>query len=113
MWRGESGMVYNSFYMLILGYGTPSTILKEQDCEEIQKPVVNSILPKMGSARLDQRSVFFGTSQFGGLGLTHFAALQGHTRLQYILRQLRYGDATIRLVQIRVRVWWYATCTRL
>jgi hypothetical protein len=59
MWRGESGMVYNAFYMPRLGYGTPSTTLTKQNCEEIQKPVVNAIVPKMGIARssLELRSL--------------------------------------------------------
>jgi hypothetical protein len=35
MWRGESGMAYNSFYMLSLGYGTPATTSTKKDCEEI------------------------------------------------------------------------------
>jgi hypothetical protein len=35
MWRGESGMAYNAFYMPSLDYGTPATTLKKQDCEEI------------------------------------------------------------------------------
>jgi hypothetical protein len=70
MWRGESGMAHNAFYMPSLGYGTPSTTLTKQDCEKIQKPVVNSILPKMGIARSAWRAVIFVTAQFGGMGLT-------------------------------------------
>jgi hypothetical protein len=65
IWRGESGMAYNAFYMPSLGYGTPATTLTKQDCEEIQKPVVNAILPKMGIARSVPRAVIFGTAQFG------------------------------------------------
>jgi hypothetical protein len=79
MWRGESSMAYNAFYMSSLGYGTPSTTLSMKDCEEIQRPVVNAILPKMGIARTAPRAVVFGTAQYGGLGCTHLAALQGHT----------------------------------
>jgi hypothetical protein len=94
MWRGESGMAYTSFYMPSLGYGTPVKTLIKQDCEGIHKPVVNSILPNMSSARSAPRSVVFRTVQFGGLGLTHLAALQGYTRLQYLLAYLGCGDAT-------------------
>jgi hypothetical protein len=61
MWRDEIGMAYNSFYMPSLGYGTPATTLTKQDCEEIQKPVVNAILPNMGVARSTLRAVIFGT----------------------------------------------------
>jgi hypothetical protein len=71
MWRGESSMAYNAFYMPSLGYGTPATTLSMKDCEEIQRPVVNTILPKMGIARTAPISVVFGTAQYEGLGLTH------------------------------------------
>jgi hypothetical protein len=61
---------------------------------------VNGIPPKMGIARSAPRTVVFGTSQFGGVGVTHPAALQGNTRLQYLLGRLRYGDAMRRLIQM-------------
>jgi hypothetical protein len=100
LWRGESGMAYNAFYMPSLGYGTPATILMKKEYEEIQRPVVNAILPKMGIARTSPRAVVFGTAQFGGLGLTHLAALQGHTRLHYLLGHLSCGYATGHLMQM-------------
>jgi hypothetical protein len=83
-----------------LGYGTPATTLSMKDCEEIQRPVVNAILPKMGIARTAPRAAVFGTAQYGGLVLTHLDALQGHTHLQYRLRHLRCDDATGRLMQM-------------
>jgi hypothetical protein len=86
--------------MLSLSYGTPATTLTKQDCEEIQKPVVNTILSKMGIARSAPRTVIFGTTQFGGLELNHLAAMQGHTLLQYLLGHLRCGDAIGRLMQM-------------
>jgi hypothetical protein len=88
-WRGESGMAYNPFCMPSLGYGNPAMTLTKKECEEIHRPVVNSIIPKMSIARSAPRAVVFGTSQFGGLGLKHLTALQGHTRLQYLLGHLR------------------------
>jgi hypothetical protein len=73
-WKGESGLAYNSFYLPSIGYRTPATALTQQECYNIQKPVVNAILPKMGTSRKYHRSVVFGTAQFGGLGLEHLAA---------------------------------------
>jgi hypothetical protein len=93
-------MAYNDFYMPSMGYGTPVTTLTKKECEEIQRSVVNAILPNMGIARSAPRSVVFGRAQFEGLRLTHLAALQGHTRLQYLLGHLRCGDATGRLKQM-------------
>jgi hypothetical protein len=68
MWRGESSMAYHAFYMPSMGYGTPATTLSMKDCEEIQRPVVNAILPKMGIARTAPRALVLGTTQYGGLG---------------------------------------------
>jgi hypothetical protein len=48
VWKGEFGLAYNSFYLPSLGYGTPATTLTQQECYNIQKPVVNAILPQMG-----------------------------------------------------------------
>jgi hypothetical protein len=93
-------MAYNSFYMPSVGYGTPAMTLTKKDCEEIQRPVVNEILPKMGISRSAPRAVVFGTAQFGGFGLTHLTAFQGHTILQYRLGHLIYGYATGRLIQM-------------
>jgi hypothetical protein len=93
-------MAYTAFYMPSMGYGTPATTLSKEDCEEIQRAVVNAILPKMGIARTAPRAVVFGTAQYRGLGLTHLTALQGHTRIHYLLGHLPCGDATGRLVQM-------------
>jgi hypothetical protein len=46
VWKGESGLAYNS--LPSLGYGTPATTLTLQECYNIEKPVVNAILPKNG-----------------------------------------------------------------
>jgi hypothetical protein len=100
IWRWESAVAYNSFYMPSLGYGVPATTLIKEECEDIQRPVVNTILPKMGIARSAPRKVVFGTKQYGGLGLTHLAALQGNIRIQYLIGHLRCGDTTGELMQI-------------
>jgi hypothetical protein len=81
VWKGEYGLAYNSFYLPSIGYGTPVTTLSQQECYDIQKPVVTAILPKMGIIRKYHRSVVFGTAQFGELGLEHLAAYQGHSCL--------------------------------
>jgi hypothetical protein len=99
VWKGESDLAYNSFYLPSIGYGTPATTLTQQECYNIQKPVVNAILPKMGISRKSHRSVVFGTAQFGGLGLEHLAAYQGHNRLQYLMGHLRCNSTTGKLMR--------------
>jgi hypothetical protein len=63
LWKGESELAYNSFYLPSLGYGTHATTLAQQECYDIQKPVVNAILPKMGISRKAPRGVVFGRLQ--------------------------------------------------
>jgi hypothetical protein len=102
LWRSESAIAFNSFYLSSLGYGMCATTLSFQECEDIQRPVINAILPKMGINRKAARAVVFGTAQFGGLGLDHLTTLQGHSRLQYILGHLRCGDHTCRLMRMLI-----------
>jgi hypothetical protein len=52
----------------------------------------------MGISRKAHRSVVFGTAQFGGLGLEHLAAYQGHNRLQYLMGHLRCNSTTGKLM---------------
>jgi hypothetical protein len=75
------------------------TTLSQQECCHIQKPVVNAILPKMGIRGKAHRSVVFGIAQFGGLGLEHLAAYQGHNRLQYLMGHLRCNITTGKIMR--------------
>jgi hypothetical protein len=87
--KREGLLAYNSYYMASLSYGTAATSLDIKEYEEIQRPVVNAILPKMGINRNTARSVVFDTSKYGGLGLDHLEAVQGLGQLQYMIGSLR------------------------
>jgi hypothetical protein len=63
LWNSEASLAYNAFYMKSIGYGTLATSLSYQECDNMQKPGINSILPKMGINRKAARAVVFGTSQ--------------------------------------------------
>jgi hypothetical protein len=98
--RGESAMVYNSYYMASMSYGMAATSLTYKECEEIHRPVVNAILPKMGINRNTVRTVVFGTIKYGGLGLDHLSAVKGFAQLQYMIGSLRKQDITVDLYQM-------------
>jgi hypothetical protein len=87
-------MANNSYYMTSLSYGTAATYLDNEECEAIHIPVVNAILPKMGVNRNTPRTVVFGTSKYGGLGLDSLADVQGFAQLQYLIVSLRTHDTT-------------------
>jgi hypothetical protein len=82
LWKSEASLAYSTFYMKSIGYGTPETSLSYQECDNMQKPAVNSILPKMGINRKAAKAVVFGTSQHGGLILDHLATFQLYGQLQ-------------------------------
>jgi hypothetical protein len=60
----------------------------------MQKPVVNSILPKMGIKRKAARAVVFGTSEHEGLGLNNITTVHLYGQLQYIIGSIRCNDTT-------------------
>jgi hypothetical protein len=91
--RGEGLLAYNSYYMVSLSYGTSAIYLNLKECEDIQRSVINTTLPKMGVNRNTSRNVIFGTCKYGGLGLDHLAAVQGFGQLQYLIDSLRTQDA--------------------
>jgi hypothetical protein len=86
--------------MASLSYGTAATSLDIKECEEIQRPVVNAILPKMGIKRNTSMSVVFVNRKYGGLGLDHLTAVQGFGQLQYMIGSLRTQYTTGDLYQM-------------
>jgi hypothetical protein len=55
--------------MASLSYDTAAIYLNLKECKEIQRPVVNAILLKMGVNKNTSRNVVFGTCKCDGLGL--------------------------------------------
>jgi hypothetical protein len=53
---------------------------------------------KMGVSSKAHMSVVFGTAQYGGLGLEHLAAYQGHSHLQYLTGHPRCNSTTGKLM---------------
>jgi hypothetical protein len=98
--RGESSTAYNSYYMPDISYGTPTTTLSFKECDDLQKPVANAILPKMGITSKPPRAVVFGTARYGGIGLDHLTAVQSHRHLQYLVGHLRCQDTTGQLISM-------------
>jgi hypothetical protein len=87
--RGESSTAYTSYYMPSIAYGTPATTMSFKECDDLQKPFINAILPTMGITRKLPRAVVLGTARYGGIGFDHLVAVQIHGQLQYLLGHLR------------------------
>jgi hypothetical protein len=80
-------LAYN--FIASLSYDTAATYINVKECGEIQRPVINAILLKMGVNRDTSRIVVLVTCKYGGLGLYHLAMVQVLVQLQYIIRILR------------------------
>jgi hypothetical protein len=98
--RGENSTAYNCFYMPSIAYGTPVTTLTFKECDDLQKLVVNAILPKMGITSKSPIAVVFGTPGYGGIGRDHLAVVQSHGQLQYLPGHLRCRDTTGQLIRM-------------
>jgi hypothetical protein len=96
--RGECNMAYGAYYMPILANGTPAITLSYKECEDVQRPVVAMILPKMGIVRNSARKVVFGSAKYCGLGLDHLATVQNISRLQYLIGHIRSKSITSKLI---------------
>jgi hypothetical protein len=83
-----------------IAHGTPATTLSFKECDDLQKPVVNEILPKMGITSKAPRSVVFGTARYEGIGINHLAAVQNHGQLEYLIGHLRCKDTTGQLIRM-------------
>jgi hypothetical protein len=92
--RDEISMAYNLYYMASLSHDTAVTSLDVKECEDIQRLVVNTIIPKKGVNRNTAKKVVVGTSKYRGLGLDHLVAVQGFAQLQYLIGSLRTQDTT-------------------
>jgi hypothetical protein len=89
-WSEYIGMAYNSFYTTIFSYGAQEASIFYKECDELKKPVVNAILPKMGINRNTSRALTFATSNVGGLGLDNIEAVQVFGWMQYLMAHLRF-----------------------
>jgi hypothetical protein len=94
---GECSMDYGASYMPSLAYGTPATTLSYKECEDVQRAVVATILPKMGIVRNAAIKVVFGSAKYCGLGLNHLATIQNYSRLKYLIGHIRSKSITSKL----------------
>jgi hypothetical protein len=100
--RGEISTVYNCYYMPSIAFDTPIITLSFKECNDLQKTIVNTILPKMGITSKAPRAVVFSTARYGGIGLDHLAVVQSHGQLQYLLGHLRCKATTGKLIRMMI-----------
>ena len=91
----DAWLIYESRYRSIIRYPLPVTMFTRKQCDKIQKPFVNAILPKMGVNRNTPRAVIYGPKSMGGLEIMDLrveqAAAQWDTTSGHLRRMDRAG----------------------
>ena len=75
--RQEAQAAYEMIWFPSISYGLGTTNLSYKELNQIQRPVINRILPALGYNRNLPRAVVFGSSSFGGLNMQHLYINQG------------------------------------
>jgi hypothetical protein len=98
--REDALWSYISYYIPQVGYSIPVLSLSEKECQTIQSPAVQAILPKMHINRNTSRAIVFGPTAYGGLGLPHLYPHSNFKKLTLFLGHLRLQDKTGKLIMI-------------
>jgi hypothetical protein len=88
------------YYSPRVGYSLPVLSLSEKHCNDIQSPAINAVLPKLHINRNTARSIVFGPTTLGGLGLPNMYTHPNITKLQLFLGHIRLEDKTGKLIMI-------------
>ena len=91
----DAWTIYESRYRAIIRYPLPVTQFSARQCNKIQQPFINAILPKMGINRHTPRVVIYGPISMGGLEMMDLrieqVAIQWETTLGHLRRLDRAG----------------------
>ena len=88
----DAWIIYESRYRAIIRYPLPVTQFTTKQCNKIQQPFINTILPKMGINRHTPRAVIYGPMSMGGLELMDLRIEQVSTQWDTTKGHLRRGD---------------------
>lgn len=85
----QAYMIHSVQYKLAIKYALQHTRFAPRQCDDLQKPVVNAILPKMGFNRKMPRAVVYGPRALGGMEFIHLETEQFALQLRYF-RKMPY-----------------------
>ena len=90
--RVESNLVYKVRFKPRLHYPLAVTTFNDKQADEIERPFINAVLPKLGFNRKMPRVVVFGPKSMGGVGLTKISYDQIIKHIGIIMKHITYGD---------------------
>jgi hypothetical protein len=87
-----SGGVHQAYYLLYLlpklTFPLMAMTFTELQCNRIQSPAINALLPKLHLNRKTARSIIHGPTLYGGMNLPHLFTSQGFHQLKFFLGHL-------------------------
>jgi hypothetical protein len=103
--RQEAWMTYHIYFLPQVLYSLTTTNLTQQQCNIIQSPVVNAILPLLGFNRHTSRSIVFGPTRYGGIGLSDLYTEMYTRRIESVLTHTRDSNSAVgRLMKINLNL---------
>ena len=101
--RREALAAYESIWFPSLSYGLETTNLSFTELNNLQKPIINHLLPILGYNRHFPRAVVYGSKHFGGLGLKHLYITQGVKHITSFIKYYRSNNNIGKLLSISLR----------
>ena len=101
--KTEALAAFETMWFPSISYGLGTVNLTYKELNNIQKPIVNYILPLLGYNRHLPRAVVFGSSSLGGLNFKHLYIHQGTMHVTQFIKHYRSGGNIGKLLQIALR----------
>ena len=100
--REDAEVIYRERWLPSVGYCLPITQFSIKQCQKIQIPFYQAILPKMGFNRHIPTAVRFGPKKYNGKGLADFATQQHIQHLERFCGHIRRQKEIGNLLQIEM-----------
>ena len=100
MSRFEAITAYWTMYIPSIMFGIGSTLMDLDQLEEIQKPLMNAILPKMGYSSKTCRHVVFGPRNYFDIGARDLVTERGVKQTLIFVKHIRSDKDRSKLLQI-------------
>ena len=101
--RSEAKAAFESIWFPSVAYGLCTSNHSENDLNNIQKPIINYLLPALGYNRHFPRVAVFGSRKYGGLQLKHLYTEQGISHVTQFLKYYRSNNSIGKLLHISLR----------
>ena len=98
----DAFMIYQFRYCPVVIYCTPITYISRKQCDEIQKPFINVLLPKLKLNRHTKHAIIWGPRWYGGLQMKDMYAKQLTRTVDKMLAHIQTGSAVGTTMQITI-----------